>query len=271
VNRWAAEFARIYPEVQFNIHGGGTGAGIAELLEGKTDLMPSGRPLTATQIESFKAKFGYSPVEIVVAQDAVAVYVNKNNPIEGLTLPLLEATYSRDPKRGGGRPEFWSELGVKGELGGKQIERVSLNRLSDHNLFFREQVLQGAEYRLDVRFELVPTSLVQATGANEAAICFASVMFATSRTRFVPLEGRNGRYLLPNYENVLSGDYPLVRPMRIVFNLKPGGGMNPVALEFLRFAVSRRGQRVIALAGSYPITLEQQQEAWRFLTGASHS
>jgi phosphate transport system substrate-binding protein len=125
--------------------------------------------------------------------------------------------------------------------------------------------MQGAEYRLDVRFELVPGSLVQAAGADEAAICFASVMFATPRTRFVPLQARDGRYLLPSCENVRSGDYPLVRPMRIVFNLRPNGTMNPVALEFLRFAVSRRGQRIIALAGSYPITLEEQKEAWRFL------
>jgi phosphate transport system substrate-binding protein len=269
VNRWAAEFAVLNPEVQFDIHGGGTAEGLPALLAGKSDLMPSGRALSADQIESFKAKFGYAPAEIVVAQDAVGVYVNKMNPIAGLTLAQLEATYSRDPKGGGALPEFWRDLGVTGPLAAKQIDRVSLNRLSDHNLFFRDQVLRGEDYRFDVRFELVPSSLVQAAGADEGAICFASVMFATARTRFVPLQGRDGRYLLPSYENTLSGDYPLVRPMRIVFNLRPDGTMNPVALEFLRFAVSRRGQRIIALAGSYPITLEQQSEAWRLLAGPS--
>ena len=123
--------------------------------------------------------------------------------------------------------------------------------------------MQGAEYRFDVRFEVVPSSLVQAVGADDAGVGFASVMFATKRTRFVPLQAADGTYVLPSYENILSNKYPLTRPMRIVFNRKPDGSMNPAVREFLRFAVSRYGQRIIALAGSYPLTVEQQQEALR--------
>jgi phosphate transport system substrate-binding protein len=121
--------------------------------------------------------------------------------------------------------------------------------------------MQGEDYRLSVSFEAVPSSLVQAVGAEEAAVGFASVMFATARTRFVPLQASDGRYLLPSYENTLSGQYPLVRPLRIVFHRKPDGSMNPVAREFLRLAISRRGQRIIASAGNYPITLLQQHDA----------
>ena len=123
--------------------------------------------------------------------------------------------------------------------------------------------MQGSEYRFDVHFEIVPSSVVQAVGADDAGIGFASVMFATARTRFVPLQSEDGRYLLPSYENTLNGQYPLVRPLRIFFNRKPDGTMNPAAREFLRFAVSRRGQRIIGLAGCYPITVEQQQAALR--------
>jgi phosphate transport system substrate-binding protein len=130
-------------------------------------------------------------------------------------------------------------------------------------VFFRDTVLQGAEYRFNMRLEVVPSSLVQAVGADDAAVGFASVMFATARTRFVPLQAADGSYLLPSYENILSGKYPLVRPMRIVFHRKPDGSMNPAARQFLRFAVSRHGQRTIALAGSYPLTITQQQEALR--------
>ena len=104
-------------------------------------------------------------------------------------------------------------------------------------------------------------------GANEAGIGFASVMWATARTRFVPLKASNG-YWLPSFENVVNGRYPLARPMRIVFHRKPDGSMNPVVREFLRFAVSRRGQRIIALATSYPLTLEQQREALRVIGDA---
>jgi phosphate transport system substrate-binding protein len=110
---------------------------------------------------------------------------------------------------------------------------------------------------------------VQAPGADDAAIGFASVVFATERTRLVPLQAADGGFVLPTYENTASGRYPLERPTTIVFRRKPDGSMNPVAREFLRFAVSRRGQRISALAVSYPITVEQQQQALRAIGSTS--
>lgn len=265
MNRWAGEFATLFPDIKIETHGGGTVAGFTNLLEGKVDLVPASRQLLVDEVAVYKARFGYEPAQIVVAQDAIGVYVNKNNPIAGLTLAQLDAIYSRDAKRGGGRPEFWRELGVTGPLAEERISRICHSRVHGGHLFFREYVMQGAEYRFDVRFEPVPSSVTQAVGADDAAIGFASIIFATARTRFVPVQAADGRYLLPSYENTSSGQYPLVRPVRIVFHRKPGGSINPAALEFLRFAVSRRGQRIIALAGSYPITVEQQQEALRVI------
>jgi len=109
----------------------------------------------------------------------------------------------------------------------------------------------------------VPSSLVQAVGAEGAGIGCAGIMFATARTRFVPLQAADGEYLLPTYENTVSGRYPFLRTMRIVFNRRPDGSMKPIAREFLRFAVSRRGQRVIGLGDNYPLTEEQQEKALR--------
>jgi len=269
INRWASEFVTLHPETEFDIRGGGGTNGLRELLEGRTDLVPMSRSLPGNYVARFKARFGYEPTLVVVAQDAVGVYVNKNNPLPGLTLAQLDAIYSSDAKRGGGRPEFWSDLGIIGPVANERITRVSLNAAHGTYWFLQEQVMQGAAYRLDVQFEFVPSSLVQAAGADESAIGCASIMFATQRTHFVPLQAANGQYLLPNYENVVSGRYPLVRPMVIVFNRKPDGSMNPVAQEFMRFAVSRRGQRIIAPAECYPITLEQQQQALRAIGSPS--
>jgi phosphate transport system substrate-binding protein len=268
VNRWATEFIKLYPEVEPEARGGGSVGGLAGLLAGTVDLVPMERPLSAEEVSRFRAKFGYPPAQIVVALDALGIYVNKDNPVAGLTLAQLDGIYSRDAKRGGGHPEFWSELGVTGGLAGARISRLSLSEAHGSYLFFQEQVMRGAEYRFDVGFERVPGSLVQAVGADDAGIGFASIMFATARTRFVPLQASDGRYLPPSYENTLSGQYPLVRPMRIVFQRRPDGSMNRAAREFLRFAVSRRGQRIIAVAGSYPLTVEQQQEALRTIGGS---
>ncbi len=268
INHWAAEFATLYPEVEMDIHGGGPTAGLSALLEGKVDLVPMSRPLPTEDAARFKKKFGYEPSQIVVAQDAIGIFVNKTNPLTGLTLAQLDAIYSRDAKRGGGRPEFWSDLGVTGPLADKIINRFCLVHAYGSPIYFRDYIMQGSDYRFDVQLEPVPSSLVQAVGADEAGVGFASVMFATARTRFVPLQTDDGRYLLPNYENTLNGQYPLVRPLRIIFNRKPDGTMNPAAREFLRFAVSRRGQRIIALAGSFPLTEEQQHAALRVIGDA---
>jgi phosphate transport system substrate-binding protein len=267
INRWASEFAALYPDVTLDIQGGGSDASLPDFLEGKVDLMPMGRPLNPDELALFKNKFGYAPAQIDVAQDAVGIYVHKNNPVAGLTLVQLDGIYSRDAKRGGKRAEFWRDLGVEGPLADERIMRIALSKAQGTHQFFRDMVLLGSDYRFGGQFESLSSALVQAVGANEAGIGFASVIWATARTRFVPLQASNS-YVLPSYDNISSGSYPLTRPMRIVFHRKPDGSMNPVAREFLRFAVSRRGQRIIALATSYPLTLKQQREALRAIGDA---
>ena len=265
LNRWAAEFATLHPEAELNIQRGGSVEGLVKFLTGEVDLVPISRTLPAADIARFKAKFGYEPAQIIVAQDAVGVYVNKDNPIAGLTVAQLEAIYSRSINTAVGQPEFWGDLGVTGPLATEMLNRVSLSKAHGSHMFFQDEILHGGDYRFSVHFEPVSSSLVQAAGADPTVIGFASVMFGTDRTRFVPLQAKDGAWLLPTYENTVSGRYPLVRPMRIVFNRKPDGTMNPVARELLRFAVSRRGQRVMALASGYPLTLEQQEEALRII------
>jgi phosphate transport system substrate-binding protein len=265
VNRWANEFAIIYPDVALDLHGGGSAGGLPGLIEGKVDIVPMSHALPAEEAALFKAKFGYEPAQILVAQDSVGIYVNKNNPIAGLTLSQLDAIYSRNPKSSGARPEFWGDLGVTGPLGGERIGRHCLTQVHGTYLFFKDSVLQGADYRYNMDFVTVDGALAEAVGADDAGIGFTSIMFATARTRFVPLQAADGRYLLPDRENTLSGQYPLTRPLRIVFNRKPDGSMSAATREFLRFAVSRHGQRTIALGGSYPLTMEQQREALRMI------
>ena len=265
VNRWASEFATLYSDVVLDIQGGGSVASLPAFLAGKVDLMPMARPLLPDELKQCKDKFGYEPAQIIVAQDAVGIYVNKNNPLAGLTLIQLDGIYSRDHKRGGKRAEFWADLGVTGPLAQARITRLALSSVHGSHEFFRDTVMLGSDYRFGGHFESLLSSLVQAVGADEAGVGFGSVMFGTERTRFVPLQTPNGDYLLPTYENTVTGRYPLARALRIVFRRKPDGSLNPVVREFLRFAVSRRGQRIIALAESFPLTVEQQQEALRVI------
>src|SRR5579862_3638935 len=90
INRLASEFATFYPDVTLDVEGGGSNASLSDFLEGKVDLMPMARPLSTNEVALFKKKFGYEPAQIIVAQDSVGIYVNKNNPLTGLTLAQLD-------------------------------------------------------------------------------------------------------------------------------------------------------------------------------------
>lgn len=262
MNHWAAEFNALYPEVELDIRGGGANTNVLNaFVDGTIDLVPISRALPAETSAAFKAKYGYEPTQITIAPDALGVYVNKNNPVAGLTLGQLELIFSRTPKSDAPTVVFWGDLGVNGPLASESISRYALSQRHGAHMLFRSQVLNGAEYKFSTRFEGIHTSLIQAVGADDAGIAFDSVMFATARTRLVPLKAADGQFLLPTLENVRNGQYPLTRPIQLVFNRKPGGGLKPVVREYLRFAVSRRGQYVNAMDGGFPLTPDQQKEA----------
>lgn len=262
LNHWAVEFSALYPEVDLDIRGGGVNTNVLDrFIEGKIDIVPISREVPSETMERFRARNGYELAQIIIGPDALGVYVNRNNPVAGLTMAQLEELYSRTPPSTYPKLEFWSDLGVTGRLGKETIRRYSLSQRHGGHQFFKAKVLHAAEYRFSVRFESIHSSLIQAIGSDDTGIGFESILFATARTRFVPIQSESGEFLLPTYTNVVQGKYPLIRPIRVMFNRKPNGEMNPVVREFLRFAVSRRGQRVNAMDGGFPLTPDQQREA----------
>ena len=261
VNRWAEEFAKLYPEIHTQIVGGGIADGLTELLEGKIDIVPLSRPLSETERANFKGRFGYLPVEVPVAYDAVAVYVNLSNPLPDVSMSSLQAMYSRHVTTASRVPETWMDLGVRGQLGKKLIARYALSRSHGTHALFREEVLDGENYRFDVTFERVPGGLLNSLAADQASIGFASVMFANDAVRFLPLRIDEKTVSYPSYEQVLSQRYPLARQLALVVNKPPGKPLPVLAREFIRFALSRSGQRIISLGGNYPITPQMQTSA----------
>ncbi|MBH0200786.1 MAG: hypothetical protein HP496_00415 [Nitrospira sp.] len=258
VNRWAEEFTKLYPEVRTQIVGGGIVDGLTELLEGKVDLVPMSRPLSEAERAAFQGRFGYQPVEVPVAYDAVAVYVNLGNPLTDISMSTLQAVFARHVATPSTIPETWMDLGVRGQLSKKLIARYALSQSHGTHALFREQVLAGEDYRFDVTFERVPGGLLNSLAADPASIGFASVMFANDAVRFLPIriDGKTVSY--PTYEQVLNRRYPLARQLTLVMNKPPGKLLSALTREFIRFALSRSGQRIISLGGNYPITRQMQ-------------
>lgn len=264
VARIAAEFRRMYPDVTLQVTASPISIGPAALLEGRADLVPMSRPLTPEEVQSFTKKYGYPPIEVKVAADALAIYVEKGNPVPGLTLGQLDGIFSRAQHRGGSSIEKWGQLGLAGEWTDRQITLYGYGPDDGAHQIFQQQVLDGGAFRLSLRVEGGGSSIVQGVAADPGAIGFASVFFACKRVRVVPLAGADGRFYVPTEENVYSHRYPLIRFLYIYVNKPPRQPLGGPAAEFLLFLLSREGQQIVADGGNISLdvaTVEQGRRA----------
>ena len=246
VARAAATFKQLYPDVPLGTTTGPAGTGLAALAEGRADIVPMTRALTPEEIRVFTLKAGYPPTEIKVAADALAIYVEKRNPIAGLTLAQLDGIFSRTQRRGGGSIEAWGQAGLTGEWADRPIVLFGYGRGDGVHQFFRQQVLEGGDFRISMRVEGSGSTISQGVASDPAAIGCASIFFACKRVRAVPLAGADGRFYAPTPENVRSQKYPLSRFLYVCVNKPPRRPLGGPAAEFLRFLLSREGQRIVA-------------------------
>ena len=253
VARASTQFRRIYPDIKLQVSAGLTGIGPPALLEGRADMVPMSRPLTPDEIRAFEAKYHYPPTQISIAADALAVYVEKRNPLPGLTLAQLDGIFSAVPRRGDASIETWRQAGLTGDWANRHINLYGYGPEDGVNQVFRQQVLGGGEYRLEMLVEPAGSSIVQGVAADPSGIGCASIFFLSRRVRAVPLAGTDGRFYDPTVENVQAGTYPLIRYLSICVNKQPHRPLRGPAAEFLRFLLSREGQQVVATEGNIPL------------------
>jgi phosphate transport system substrate-binding protein len=260
VARLAAEFRRMYPDVTLQVTASLTSIGPSALLEGRADIVPMSRPLAPEEVQSFTKKYGYPPTEIKVAADALAIYVDKKNPVPGLTLGQLDGIFAQTQRRGSSSIETWGQAGLTAEWADRRITLYGYGPDDGAHQIFQQQVLDGGTFRLSLRVEGGGSSIVQGVAADPGAIGFASIFFACKRVRVVQIAGADGRFYAPTEENVRSQKYPLIRFLYIYVNKPPLQPLGVPAAEFLRFLLSREGQQIVAAGGNIPLdatTVEQ--------------
>jgi phosphate transport system substrate-binding protein len=246
----ATEFRRIYPSVKLQVTAGLASIGPSALLGGRADIVPMSRPLQPQEMQEFKAKYGYPPTEIKVAADALAIFVEKRNPVPGLTLEQLDGIFSRTQRRGGPSIETWGGTGLTGEWRERGISLYGYGPGDGANQVFRASVLNDGEYRLLLVAEPAGSAIVQDIAADPLAIGYASVFFASKRTRTVPLAGSDGHFYAPTAENIREHRYPLSRFLYICVNKAPNRALDRPVAEFLRFLLSLEGQQIVAAGGN---------------------
>jgi phosphate transport system substrate-binding protein len=251
VARAATEFRRMYPNVTMQVTAGLTSTGPPALIAGLADVVPMSRPLLPDEIEAFRKKHGYPPTEVKVAADALAVYVEKRNPIPGLTLAQLDGIFSRTRLRGGRPIETWGQAGLTGaDWVDRPIALYGYGPTDGVHQVFRQGVLAGGEYKLSLQVVPAGSLIVQDVAADPSAIGCASVFFASKRTRAIPLAGDDGRFYAPTDDNVRNKRYPLTRFVTICVNKPPGKPLAPATAQFLRFLLSAEGQQIVAAGGN---------------------
>lgn len=255
---WAETFRHFYPGTHIQIQASGSSTAPPALAEGTASLGAMSRPMRDSEIQAFESRHGYRPTVIPVAIDALAVYVHKDNPLPGLTLPQLDAVFSSTRRCGLSRPvNRWGDLGLTGNWASRPIQLYGRNSVSGTYGYFKNVALCGGDFRNNVNEQPGSASVVQAISTSLNAIGYSGIGYRTSSVRAVPLaRGPGLPYIEATAEEAVKGDFPLTRFLYIYVNKRPNQPLPPLEREFLSLVLSRQGQQVVLRDGYIPLPVE---------------
>jgi len=251
---WAEEFSRQYPTVNVQIQAAGSSTAPPALTEGTSNLGPMSREMKDDELEAFEDKYGYKPTAVPVAIDALAVMVNKDNPIKGLTIPQVDAIFSSTLNCGYANDiETWGDAGVA-VWGSKSIQLYGRNSVSGTYGYFKENALCKGDFKSNVNEQPGSASVVQSVTTSKNGIGYSGMGYTTSGVRMVPLAKKEGEpFIAPTPENAISGTYPLTRYLYVYVNKKPNAPLPPLENEFMKMVLSKAGQEVVIKDGYIPL------------------
>lgn len=252
---WAEEYKRLYPNVNIQIQGAGSSTAPPALTEGASNFGPMSRLMTAREVESFEKKHGYKPTAIGVAIDALAVYVNKDNPIKGLSLEEVDAAMSVGRKCGAAADTTkWGQLGLAGEWANRDIAMYGRNSVSGTYGFFKETALCKGDFKRNVAEQPGSASVVQSVSTQLNALGYSGIGYKTSGVRALPLSKKKGEpFVEPDAKHAIDGTYPLARVLYVYVNKKPNQPLAPLEREFFKMVLSKQGQEVTIKDGFVPV------------------
>lgn len=252
---WAEDFAKFYPNVNIQIQGAGSSTAPPALTEGTANFGPMSRAMKSSEIQSFEKEHGYKPTAVPVAVDLLAVYINKDNPIEGLTLPQVDAIFSATRRCGHGNDiTRWGQLGLTGAWENRDFTLYSRNAVSGTYGYFKKNALCGGDYKPSINEQPGSASVVQGVSESINGIGYSGIGYVTSGVRAVPLAKSEGMpFAEATAENASNGKYPLARFLYVYVNKHPNRALDPVRAEFLKLVLSKQGQETVVRDGYVPL------------------
>ncbi len=241
---WAEAYQLIRPEVSVSVTGGGSGTGIAALINNSVDIANASREIKEEE-EASAIENGVQPVEFTVARDAIAVIVHPDNPVDNLTLEQISNIYS-------GIINNWNEVGGED----REIVRLSRETNSGTHIYFLETVLRLGEKDNKTLFSrdtlLLPSSqgITEEVKANPHAIGYDGLGYIIPEVKTIGVAREAGSpYILPSAETVNNGSYPIARDLYMYTAGEPYGAVR----EFLDWIFSEQAQQIVQDLGFVPI------------------
>ena len=237
--KWAETYMKKKTDVTVQVTGGGSGTGIAALLNGTTDICDASRSMKASEQAEFVKKFKTRPHEYKMCLDALSVYVNKSNPLEKISFPQLEAIFT-------GKITNWKEVGgadVPISLYGRENSSGTYE-------FFKEHVLNKKDFAAATKTMPGTAAVIQGVAKDEAGIGYGGVAYGEGVKALKVSKTDGGSAIEPKEENVLSGTYPI---SRYLFNyVSPAKDTGAVA-DYITWCLSDEGQAVVKEVGYFPL------------------
>lgn len=252
---WAEEFKRFYPNVNIQVQAAGSSTAPPALTERTSNFGPMSREMKDNEIEAFESRYGYKPTAVPVAIDALAVFVHKDNPIEGMTLEQIDGIFSSNQRCGYAESIVnWGQLAMQAQWARRDIQLFGRNSVSGTYGYFKEVALCDGDFKNSVNEQPGSASVVQSVGTSINGIGYSGIGYRTSNVRAVPIAAdADGDFVEATPENSVAGQYPLARFLYVYVNKAPNTPLPPLETEFLKLVLSQSGQKVVIKDGYIPL------------------
>jgi len=255
MTHWTELFTKFYPSVKIEVEGKGSSTAPPALIEGQSQFGPMSREMKKDEVDKFEAKYGYKPTNIRVAIDCLAVYVNKDCPLDEITFEQIQKIFSVT-----GPDMTWDQIGVKdAAYVGKPISLYGRNSASGTYGYFKEHALSKKDFKASVKEQPGSSAVVQGIADDKFGMGYSGIGYKTAGVKALKVANA-GKAIAPSVETAYSGEYPLGRYLLMYLNYDAKTGLDPLRAQFVTLMFSRPGQESIVKDGYIPVTADIARE-----------
>lgn len=253
---WGEEFKGFYPSVQIEVEGKGSSTAPPALIQGQAQFGPMSRAMKSSEVDAFEQRFGYKPTQLRTGIDALAVFINKDNPLNEISIQQLTEAFSV-----AGKDMTWGDLGVNDPAWAtRPVSLYGRNSASGTYGYFKDVALQGNDYKASVKEQPGSSAVVQGIASDKYGMGYSGVGYATADVKMLRVSVDGGDAFAPEAEYANSGEYPLARFLYLYVNVDPIKGLDPLRAEFIKLIFSKQGQEVVLKDGYFPVSATVARE-----------